>query len=117
MALIGPDTMRRTGGIPAAPICSAFSDSSENSSRPASSSSLTTNRTLPARLPAASVAVVAAKSRDSPQQSTQSMRLLALDEVLELRAGDVVRQLLRRALHQVGRRGHHRAADAAVLGY
>src|ERR1700760_4974234 len=38
------------------------------------------------------------------------------DELFELSPRNVVGQLLRRALHEVGRRRHDRSADAAGLG-
>src|SRR5262245_36584167 len=42
--------------------------------------------------------------------------LVPADELLEPGAGDLVRPLLRRGLHEVGGRGQERALDAAIHG-
>src|SRR3954451_6072713 len=107
--------MRSTGGSASTPICSAFSGSRPNSSRPTNSSSLTTDRTLPTT-PDAETAGRSRFQSDTRSPRSLGNEELALDEGFELRAGDVVRQLLRRALHQVGRRGDDGTTDATVLG-
>src|ERR1700750_1184161 len=113
-ALMGPEWMRATGSSgPVAPICSAFSGSRANSSRPSSSSSEISGIARPYKTPV-EIAPTVRIGAEFDCQRYLDVEGSALDERLQLRARDVVGHLLGRALHEVRRRGLDRSADATV---